>query len=505
MLDNKLIKTIGIIGGGTAGYLTALAIRKFRPELKVTLIESDKIPIIGVGEATTPLIVKFLHRDLEIDVKEFYSEVKPTHKQGIKFEWGLPDKSYFNYSFERQDSYGGHYINNDVSLSNLQSVLMQNNKSFIYKKDEKVSSINSISENLNYAYHLDNKLFIAFLKKKAIERGTILLNKKISQVNKTEDSLFIDHLIDEDNERHSFDLYIDCSGFKSLLLEQSMGSKFVDYSKSLFTDRAIVTNLKSPSNIKSYTTATTMNNGWLWDIPLRDKNSLGYVYSSSFCTEEEAFAELKEKIPAIGENYRSVKFRSGRHEECFKGNVVAFGNSYAFVEPLESSGVHMIISGIQIFLNNFPTRLSNHDAIQSINKHLNAKWDHLKWFLAWHYKFNKKIDSIFWKANNNEADVSGYNEILEIYKDSGPFMKAANLNDSHLNDLLKSSIIRHNGLDLILLGQGILPNKIDTQYLTERKKSLEAKKLIWENIVKSAIPNKEALELIDKNPELVKF
>lgn len=504
MSEVRSIITVGIIGGGTAGYLSALALRKFKPNLSVTLIESDKIPVIGVGEATTPLIVKFLHKELEIDVGEFYREVKPTHKQGIRFEWGLAGDSYFNFPFERQDSYGSHYVNDDITQGSLQSILMNEGKSFLNKHEEKVKAIESISQGPDYAYHLDNGLFIKYLKKKSLESGVEHLNKEIVEVRKSKDNNSIESVNTEDGSTYSFDLFIDCSGFQSLLLEKTLKSSFIDYSKSLFTDCAIVSSLPNFDTIKPYTTAITMKNGWLWNIPLHKRDHIGYVYSSAFCTQEEAVKELALKHPAFSEP-RFIKFRSGRHENSFVGNVLAIGNSFAFIEPLESTGIHLIISSIEVFLENFPKDLDDSHSKSKINTQLNEKWDHLKWFIALHFKFNKKLDSDFWKANRQDVDISGYDEIIELYMNNGPLRKAENLSNHTLNKLLNSSIFRLNGLDTFFVGQGVFPNKKDQNYIEKRKKSLKGKVVLWNQMAQSSLSHKEALALIEQNPELLRL
>jgi tryptophan halogenase len=504
MSNKKPVERVGIIGGGTAGYLTALALRKSLPNLSVTLIESDKIPVIGVGEATTFTILNFLHKSLGIDIAEFYREVKPTHKHGIRFEWGLPGDYHFNFPFEKQDSYGSHYISNDTTLGSLQSILMNEGKSLLYEHDGEIRAIESISKGPDYAYHLDNSLFISFLKKKALASGIRHLNEEVIEVIKTENKNEIHSIITNTGATYSFDLFIDCSGFRSLLLEKTLKSSFIDYSKSLFTDSAIVSSIPNFDKIKPYTTASTMKNGWLWNIPLHKNDHIGYVFSSNFCSKEEALQELELKHPELSDP-RFIKFRSGRHQNSFQGNVMAIGNSFAFIEPLESTGIHMITASIEIFLDNFPKNINDISSRAKINTKLNQKWDHLKWFLALHFKYNNKVDSPFWRANREEVDLSGYDEIVELYKENGPLRKEENIKKNIVNKLLSTSVFRLNGLDTFFVGQGIFPDEIDRTYLEQRSKSLKGKTALWNKIIKSTISHKEALALIEQNPSLVKF
>jgi len=502
MSDQISLHTIGVIGGGTAGFLSALAIKTYYPNIDVSLIESKQVAPIGVGEATTPLLVNFLHRDLKIDLGEFYKEVKPTHKQGIRFEWGKPGDYYFNYPFEKHDPYGAYYIHSDITKSCLQSVLMNQKKSLIGNLNGEIKAIEALAKKPDFAYHLDNKLFLAFLKKKALEAGVKHHYQDIDAIEKDQDK--ISAVVAKDGSRFSFDMYFDCSGFKSMLLEKTLKSGFVDYSKSLFTDRAISTTIPNKNDIKPYTTATTMRNGWLWNIPMHGDDHIGYVYSSRFCTDEEALEELKVKHPDITKPH-FIKFRSGRHENSIVGNVMGIGNSFAFIEPLESTGIHMIIAGLKYFLDHIKKGVLSPSSVNEINRKLNLKWDHLKWFIALHFKYNKKIDSPFWRACQQETDLSGYDDIIDLYKKNGPLKKKENVAKNIMGNLLESSIFSLNGFDTFFIGQGIYPDKKDQHYLEERSKMLQQKAFLWDAIAVNTLSHKESLELIEDNPDLLTF
>lgn len=500
-MSQKTYKSVGVLGGGTAGYFTALAFKKFRPDLKVDVIESDKIPVIGVGEATTRIIIRFLHQDLGFGLGEFFREVQPTWKQGIRFEWGIPGDYYFNYPFGLHESYASYCEDGHLNNGSLQSMLMSADKSFLVRNGAKVQALSAIATGNEYAYHLDNKKLIGFLHKKAKEFGVRQLVREVVDVQ-LQDSGEVSALVDSEGSEHSYDLYVDCSGFRSKLLEGAMKSEFIDYSASLFTNRALVSTLNNEGHIKPYTTATTMNSGWLWNIPLRTEDHIGYVYSTAFCSDEEALRELEEKHSVVS-NPRIVKFRSGRHAHCWKGNVLGIGNAYGFVEPLESTGIQMIISEIKTVLQHFPEHQKDEVSKEKINVHLNQQWDHLRWFLAWHFHFNKKRDTPFWEAYRNDADVSGYEQLLQIYKESGPLRKKEHFENQQLRGFLKDSLFRYNGFDNILIGQNELPLKPDTRYLQTQTDTLKKKVMVWRQVLSHALEHKEALELIEQQPEIL--
>jgi len=498
------MKNIGIIGGGVAGYLSALAFKRFFPSANVTIIESDRIPIIGVGEATTPPLVDFLHRILNIDAQEFYREVQPTHKMGIRFEWGLQAPFYFNYPFEPQDIYLAKEINKDVTQSCLQSVLMNEGGSFIIEKAGRHDTINSILEKGNYAYHLDNKKFVSYLKRKARERGIHHLVDTVSEVDLDSKKKMVVKLKLNSGNNVRFDFYVDCTGFSSLLLEKSLQTAYIDYSSSLFTNAALTATIPSQSAIPPYTSAITMKNGWLWHIPLRHSTHIGYVFSNSFTTEAQVREELLQKHPDA-ENMKSLSFRSGRHAESFNGNVLAIGNAFGFVEPLESTGLHMIVSTLKAFTEIFKTHEFTVSKCSRFNEIINDKWDQLRWFLALHYKFNSRLNTAFWKMNREKVDVSGYQGLIDLMRKDGPLRQEKHMKDSSIRKLLQNSIIRFSGLDTFLIGQGQFPSQPNTVVLNSKNREFLAKKKIWQELSTMALPHREALLAIENQPDLLSF
>jgi len=418
-------QNVAILGGGTAGYLAALTLRALHPNLELTLIYSSKVPISGVGEATTSEIVPFLHTVLGFDPGEFYREVAPTWKLGIKFIWGPTQNPFFNYPFDRGPLLEAYLYEGHARNGSLVSALMTEDGSPFLSSNG--SSI-SLLPDLPFAYHLDNRKFVQFLRRKATERNIRHLDHKIIDACLCPDGETIDHVITADGQTLKYDFYVDCTGFRSLLLEQKLGSSFRSYGSSLYTDSAVVASAGHAGLIKPYTTAETMDHGWCWNIPQVDEDHLGYVFSSAFCSEEEAIAEMQQKHPGMHDPW-VVKFRSGRHAHFIKGNVAAIGNSYGFVEPLESTAIFVICRQCLLLGLNL-TAASNGSPVQDwLSATVGNMWDYLRWFLAIHYRFNSRVETPFWRECQAGVDVSGAEPILALYRDRAPLSYGGNCGD----------------------------------------------------------------------------
>jgi len=456
-----LVRRVGILGGGTAGYLAALALRRKVPGLAVTLIESPDVPIIGVGEATTPLMPQFLHVDLGLDVHTLFAEVLPTFKLGIRFLWGAPGDGDFNYPFGPlhllEPLVYGEEGRIDLRACSLQSLLMAEGAVGLYPEGAEGGGQPDAwtcrlgTEN---AYHLDNERFVAYLQRRAAAAGVERLEATLVDAEVADDGRGgheVSSLVLADGRRLSFDLYVDCTGFRSLLLERALGSSWRSFEKSLWTDRAVVAAVPHGGRVRPYTTAETMAAGWCWSTPQTDADHRGYVYSSAFLGEEDAEKEMRRANPGMGAA-RQVRFRAGRHEHFWLGNVVALGNAYGFVEPLESTALHMLIRQIGLLTGLFPLRRAERSLQPLLNRKVGDWWDYLRWFLALHYRFNRRLDTPFWRACRAEVDVEQHAELLAVFRQRGPLSydpavrKAFDYPDP---------LWGPEGIDTLLLGQGV--------------------------------------------------
>jgi tryptophan halogenase len=495
-------RTIGVIGGGTAGYFTALCLRAEFPHLDITLVESSQLGVIGVGESTITEIVTFLHKYLKLDIHEFYEKVKPTWKQGIRFEWGKPGDYYFNGPFDWDENnigaLGSLSEQGHTRAMSLQSILMDRDRAPLLRNGEKYVSLLHRSS-FAAAYHLDNRRLVAYLHEVAVRAGIKYLDRIIKDAVLVPDGSEVSHLVTSEGEKLSYDLYIDCTGFRSMLLGQKLGSPFMSYGASLFTDRALVFETPHGGHIKSFTTAKSMESGWTWIIPQVEDDHCGYVYASAFCSEAEAEREVRSKFPDAGDVH-VVRFRSGRHEEAWKGNVFSVGNSYGFVEPLESTGIMMICRTVRALCEVFPASKKDESAKRLLNINLAKVWDGLRWFLSAHYKFNNKYDTPFWRAARAETDVSGLQPLLDAFRDLAPL----HFRNKAAKELLGRSVevvfFGVEALDCILLGQGVPARTYERSQDTadwRRRRELG----LW--LAEHCVPVREALDAVRTQPELL--
>jgi tryptophan 7-halogenase len=484
------IRSVGVIGGGTAGYFAAIALKKRFPHLDVTVVESSTIPIIGVGEATTTLMPPFLHTQLGIDIVELFREVRPTYKLGIKFDWGLPGDYFFNYPFGETNTEEPYFYDGDIRTQSLTSLLMMEGKIPLFRSES--GEPTSLLPRLKFAYHLNNAPFVAFLARHAARLGVKHLDAVIADVV-APDHERIERLRTSDGRDLEFDLYVDASGFRSLLLGKALDEPFTSYASSLLCDTAIVAGVPQNHGISPYTLAETMNAGWCWKIGVEGEDHRGYVFSSAFLSEEQAQAEMRAKNPGMGEPW-IVRFRSGRHRSFWKGNTVAVGNAYGFVEPLESTALHMVIIEIGYLLGCLEAAGEGPPDTAFASAGVAGHWDYLRWFLALHYKFNHKLDTPFWRACRADVDISGLAPAIEHYQRHGTLTKDGSRFQTG------DPAFGYEGLMIMLLGQ-----KVDAPVRRPQvpREAWEKRLAMQRELVTRALPQAEALALLRERPDLL--
>ncbi|MFO0598882.1 MAG: tryptophan halogenase family protein [Myxococcaceae bacterium] len=442
------VRSVCVVGGGTAGLFAALFLRRRFPALSVTLLESPTVPIIGVGEATTTLMPPFLHLELGLDVEALFREVRPTWKLGITFEWG-PADDFFTYPFGPADPVEALLHDGTLRTQSLTSRLMGAHRAPLVREPD--GSVRSMLGELKFAYHLHNAPFVDFLLRHALERGVTHVRADVTRVETGPRGVEALHL--HDGRRVAFDLFVDASGFKSLLLGEALGVPFTDWSSSLFCDRALVTNVPHGGLVRAATTAETMNAGWCWRIPVEADDHRGYVFSSRFLGDEGALAEFAAANPAWPREtpVQWVRFRSGRHHDFWRGNVVALGNAFAFVEPLESTALHMVLFALDALGDGLARLGRGEDArVAAHNAELGAHWDALRWFLAAHYRFNERRDSPFWKEARARVELGPVQGAVERLAKEGPWL------EQHGRRFAPDDpTFGHAGLMMVLLGQRV--------------------------------------------------
>jgi tryptophan 7-halogenase len=491
-------RKVGIIGGGTAGYLSALALRRAFPDIDITLVESSRIPIIGVGEATVPTIVRFLHELLQIDAHDFYRRVMPTWKLGIRFEWGAPEPYHFNAPFDWNGNtigaLGSLAEHGDIRDMTTLSMMMERGVSPFFRAED--DSIQSLLPHLPFAYHFDVHVLVTYLCGLVKERGIRHLDRRIVSAIPSGDGQSVAAVMTDEGERLEFDVFIDCSGFQSLLLEKTLHSPYVSFAESLLTDTALAFRVPNGDVPKPYTTAATMAAGWCWNIPQRHDDHMGYVFSSAFIGEEEARREIANRYG--GRDASLVKFKSGRHREAWRGNVIAIGNASGFVEPLQSTGVMMIAHAVGMLIDLWPETDECQAIRQIYNKRMAGLWDGLRWFIAVHYKFNNRLNTPFWKEARASVDVSGASEVIAAFAELAPMHLRSGIVRRELTSSREISFFGLAAYDCMLLGQRV-PCALPAS--AEHHAEWKARRDRVDETLKAALPMHQALDLCSASTE----
>lgn len=422
------IKKIVILGGGTAGWIAAamLAAHVRRDLCAIELIESDEISSVGVGESTIPPVLRLI-TSLGIDEEDFIRETQACYKLGIKFvDWRNKNESYFHpygalgQRIGAQDFYqcwlkstmaGGNYPLQDFAPC---SVMAAQGRFFLPSQ-----AANTPIGGAGYAIHLDAKLVSAYLRRYAEARGVVRSegNYVAAECN---EAGFMSALVLADGRRIEGDFFIDCSGFRALLSEGVMGAGFEDWSDYLPCDRALVVKTAAAGSRMPYTTATARKSGWSWRIPLRNATGHGYVYASRFCSDAEAKSTLLGSLDAPRINDpRVVNFRVGRRTVFWKNNCLALGLSAGFVEPLESTAIHLIARGMDYLLRFFPDRDCEPSLQREYNRRMAADYQEVRDFIVLHYCTSERRDSDFWRWCQTMPLPDSLRERIDLFKAHG--------------------------------------------------------------------------------------
>ncbi len=458
------IRSAVVVGGGSAGFLAALTFRRMLPRVKLTVVHSPDIPIIGVGESTTPAVPVHLHEHLGIDRNEFHREVRPSWKLGLRFEWGARDVPHFNYTFDKYldqrieglSRWNAFYCLHDMRDASPFNAIMDRDRSPANIRNGRLSL------DPRATYHIPNASFIDYLERKSVASGAELIADQVVSVERNE-SGGVKSLRLAGGRELEADLFVDCSGFGSLLLGKTLDEPYLSYRDVLYCDRAVVgswsrSDFPEDDTIRPYTTMTTMKHGWCWRIDFEDQVTRGYVYSSQFCSEEEAEFELRALQPQLaGADLRLLKFPSGRRERYVVENVVAVGNASGFVEPLEATSLHLIIEQ----LYNLAWALTDSDGVMTdslrylLNERFASTWDDVRDFLALHYKFNEHQDTPFWRHCRAESPLGQIQDMVDCYAEVGPSRLLARLTSN-------ATIFGYAGYASMLLGLRV-PTSLEPQ------------------------------------------
>jgi len=453
-MNSNPIQNVVILGGGTAGWITASLMAKVLGKVvNITLVESDKIGTVGVGEATIPPIINF-NQALGLDEQEFLKATKGTIKLGIQFENWLQEGESYMHAF---GGIGKNFPFCDFHHFWRKSRMLGDDSSFwdfslnfqasIYNKFAPISNIQGTNlPGMSYAYHFDAGLYAQFLRRYSETKGVERIEGTVSRVHINHNNGYVDSLDLESGESVTGDLFVDCTGLAALLIEKTLNTGFEDWSHWLPCDRAMAVPCAAVKPIALYTRSIAHKAGWQWRIPLQHRTGNGMVYSSKHWSDEQARSALLSNLDAepLAEP-KIIPFRTGRRRQQWNKNVVSIGLSSGFLEPLESTSIHLIQSGATRLIKLFPHNGINPQEIATFNQQSQLEFERIRDFIILHYNANQRDDSDFWRACQRMDIPASLSDKIELFQTTGKVLRD---HEDLFTDIAWQQV---------MIGQGIIP------------------------------------------------
>jgi tryptophan halogenase len=423
------IRKIVIVGGGSAGWMTAAPLSQRLPEsCEIVLVESPEIGTVGVGEATLPTI-RYYNKALGLDGADFVRRTQATFKLGIEFrDWGHVGNRFFHGfgdygpTIDTRSPYM-HWLRlvrtgstqrplEDFSVA----AVMARQQRFTPPAGDQPSASNAFS----YGFHFDAGLYAAYLREYAMQRGVKRIEAMIDGVDLHPETGFITGLRLGDGRRIEGDLFIDCSGFRGLLIQGAMQSEYEDWSAQLPCNSALAVPCARVEKLTPFTRSTAHRAGWQWRIPLQHRTGNGHVYCNGFTTDDEAAKTLLEGLDGRPlDDPRQLRFTTGRRRRQWVKNCVAIGLSAGFLEPLESTSLSLIETAVGTLIQNFPDSAFNQGLIDEFNRQLAARYESVRDFIILHYKLTQRSDSEFWRYCADITLSDSLRHQIELFKQTG--------------------------------------------------------------------------------------
>ncbi len=444
------IQSVVVLGNDVAGLLAALTLKRRLTSLAVRVIRKPSVAPSIESEATTAALAALLFVYLGLKPAQFYKEVGPTWRLGTRFLWGPRPEFFYACAREYEQSPPefsrsiGYYCTNGSPVIGASSALMHHGKAFPRRPDGMPLLARQ------HGFHLELPKLIGYLEDRCRECGVILSEGTVQEIGKSAGGIASLQL--KGGERVSADLFIDASGSRSELLEQTLAEPFTSYEQALPCDRIAVAKwARTAEPIAPYTTIETMEAGWCWQIEHEHTINRGYVYASQFITDSKAEAELLRKNPKSAGPLEVRRFRSGRHSRLWVENVIAIGDSAGFIEPLQPIRLHAACTQARLLTDSLAdSLLEPTPSLRDLYNHaVGQEWDELRDFLLVHYAFNSRLDTPFWRERREKTDLGGAAKIVRFYQENGPSLLGSSL------------LIRHDspfGLDgylALLIGQQV--------------------------------------------------
>ena len=446
------LKKVVIVGGGTAGWIAAALLSKLMGSaLTIELIESDAIGTIGVGEATIPPI-RHLNDALGINEADFLRATRATIKLAIRFDgWHTPGQHYFHaFGAVGQDfafcPFQHFWLR--ARQANIDTDLWDYNLNYHCIAANKFAPLSTKDPNLElpYAFHFDANLYAQYLRRYAEQRGVIRTEGLIEQVQRDADSGNVTQLILKNGVAITGELFLDCSGLRGLLINEALDTPFENWSHWLPCDRAVAVPSEPLEKPLPFTRAIAHEFGWQWRIPLQHRNGNGLVYSSEYCSDDEAAHRLLTRLDTTAtDEPRLIRFSTGRRVESWRHNVVAIGLSSGFLEPLESTSIHLIQSAVVRLLKLFPHQQIEPAAIAEYNRQSVLEFEQIRDFIILHYHANQRVGEPFWDALRHSDIPHSLAQKIALFRQTGTLVKTQD------ELFVESSWLQ------VLIGQGVLP------------------------------------------------
>ncbi|WP_066801223.1 tryptophan halogenase family protein [Sphingomonas soli] len=420
-MPEQLVKRVVIAGGGTAGWVVAAAlVRHLGPLLDVVLVESEEIGTVGVGESTIPTARTF-HAFLGIDEREFVRETGSSFKLGISFEgWArIGDRYIHSFGQVGKGTWMGDFQH--FWLHAREQGYAGDLGDYCFELQAALGEKFATGENaqINYAYHLDAGRYARFLRGFSEKLGVRRIEGKITTAEQHAESGHIDAIVLESGARVEGDLFIDCTGFRGLLIEQTLKAGHEDWSNWLPTDSALPIQTAAVGPALPYTRAMAHTAGWQWRIPLQHRVGNGLVWCSAFMSDDEAQQTLHASIEGeILVQPRPIRFKAGMRRKVWDKNCVAFGLSSGFVEPLESTSIHLFMIGVTRLIQLFPFAGLNQPLIDRYNELARGELERIRDFIVLHYKLTERDDSSFWRHCRDMPIPDSLAERIEMFREN---------------------------------------------------------------------------------------
>ncbi|QCZ92149.1 tryptophan 7-halogenase [Salinimonas iocasae] len=437
--------------------------RVLKNKVDVTLVESSEIGTVGVGEATIPTLV-FFHKLLKLSEQEFMSETNATYKLGINFEnWKDLNHSYLHaFGVTGKDCWAAGFQH--FWLRGLQEGLSGDFGDYCLERQaaEANKFAHLPNNGLNYAYHIDATSYAKFLRKLSEREGLTRIDAKINNVNLRQQDGFIESLDLDNGQRIEGDFFIDCTGFKGLLIEKAMHTGYEDWSHWLPCDSAVAVQTESTSEPLPYTRCIAHEAGWQWRIPLQHRVGNGMVYCSQYQSDDETIDKLLSNIDGKPLNDpRVIHFRTGRRRKQWNRNCLALGLASGFLEPLESTSIHLIQQGIVRFLRMFPEAGVVQEDINEFNQQADFDIEHIRDFIILHYHVTNRTDTPFWRHCRQMDVPASLRHRIDLFVKTGRIFR-------------EGSELFDDSWQQVMIGQGLMPQSYHPIVDTMSRDELEA-------------------------------